>query len=137
MMDQFRDSRDDASAAAAAADSELLILVDEDDREVGYLNKTACHQGVGVLHRAFSVLIFNHKGELLLQQRAASKRLWPLYWSNTCCSLRAVWRLWRWRFTVACTRNWDCAARCSSYSDSSIRRNSMRPVPNRSCARST
>jgi len=86
MMDQFRDSRDGASAAAAAADSELLILVDEDDREVGYLNKAACHQGVGVLHRAFSVLIFNHKGELLLQQRAASKRLWPLYWSNTCCS---------------------------------------------------
>jgi isopentenyl-diphosphate delta-isomerase len=86
MMDQFRDSRDGASAAAAAADCELLILVDEDDREVGYLNKTACHQGVGVLHRAFSVLIFNNKGELLLQQRAASKRLWPLYWSNTCCS---------------------------------------------------
>jgi isopentenyl-diphosphate delta-isomerase len=86
MMDQFRDSRDGASAAAAAADSELLILVDEDDREVGYLNKIACHQGAGVLHRAFSLLIFNNKGELLLQQRAASKRLWPLYWSNTCCS---------------------------------------------------
>jgi isopentenyl-diphosphate delta-isomerase len=86
MMDQFRDSGDGASAAAAAADCELLILVDEDDREVGYLNKIACHQGAGVLHRAFSLLIFNNKGELLLQQRAASKRLWPLYWSNTCCS---------------------------------------------------
>jgi isopentenyl-diphosphate delta-isomerase len=86
MMDQFRDSHDGASEVAAAADSELLILVDEDDREVGYLNKTACHQGAGVLHRAFSLLIFNNQGELLLQQRAASKRLWPLYWSNTCCS---------------------------------------------------
>jgi isopentenyl-diphosphate delta-isomerase len=38
------------------------------------------------LHRAFSVLIFNAAGELLLQQRAASKRLWPRYWSNSCCS---------------------------------------------------
>jgi len=84
MTDQCRQSR--AGASEVAADSELLILVDEADREVGYLNKTACHQGAGVLHRAFSLLIFNDKGELLLQQRAASKRLWPLYWSNSCCS---------------------------------------------------
>ena len=67
-------------------DSELLILVDTADREVGYLGKRACHHGSGVLHRAFSLLIFNERGELLLQQRAASKRLWPLYWSNSCCS---------------------------------------------------
>jgi isopentenyl-diphosphate Delta-isomerase len=84
MMDQFRPSH--AGASEVAADSEFLILVDEADREVGYLNKTVCHQGAGVLHRAFSLLIFNDKGELLLQQRAASKRLWPLYWSNSCCS---------------------------------------------------
>jgi isopentenyl-diphosphate delta-isomerase len=38
------------------------------------------------LHRAFSLLIFNERGELLIQQRSASKRLWPLYWSNSCCS---------------------------------------------------
>jgi len=69
-----------------AADSELLILVDETDREVGHLGKAACHQGSGVLHRAFSLLIFNGRGELLLQQRASAKRLWPLYWSNSCCS---------------------------------------------------
>jgi isopentenyl-diphosphate delta-isomerase len=69
-----------------AADTELLILVDEADREVGYLSKSACHDGSGILHRAFSLLIFNDRGELLLQQRAASKRLWPLYWSNSCCS---------------------------------------------------
>lgn len=83
-MDQFRPSH--AGASEVAADSEFLILVDEADREVGYLNNTVCHQGAGVLHRAFSLLIFNDKGELLLQQRAASKRLWPLYWSNSCCS---------------------------------------------------
>jgi isopentenyl-diphosphate delta-isomerase len=70
----------------AALDSEALILVDEADREVGHLSKAKCHDGQGVLHRAFSLLIFNGAGELLLQQRAASKRLWPLYWSNSCCS---------------------------------------------------
>ncbi len=84
MMDQFPASR--AGVSEVSADCEFLILVDEADRELGYLNKTACHQGAGVLHRAFSLLIFNDKGELLLQQRAASKRLWPLYWSNSCCS---------------------------------------------------
>jgi isopentenyl-diphosphate delta-isomerase len=69
-----------------APDSEQLILVDDSDREVGYLGKSACHDGGGVLHRAFSLLIFNERGELLLQQRGAGKRLWPLYWSNSCCS---------------------------------------------------
>jgi isopentenyl-diphosphate delta-isomerase len=68
------------------AAAEPLILVDEADREVGHLGKEQCHEGRGVLHRAFSILIFNDRGELLLQQRARSKRLWPLYWSNSCCS---------------------------------------------------
>jgi isopentenyl-diphosphate delta-isomerase len=66
--------------------SEALILVDEQDQDVGYLDKTACHEGRGILHRAFSLLIFNEDGALLIQQRAPSKRLWPLYWSNSCCS---------------------------------------------------
>jgi isopentenyl-diphosphate Delta-isomerase len=70
----------------AAADTDALILVDEADREVGHLSKAKCHDGQGVLHRAFSLLIFNGAGELLLQQRAPSKRLWPGYWSNSCCS---------------------------------------------------
>jgi isopentenyl-diphosphate delta-isomerase len=70
----------------AREDSESLILVDEADRSIGYMSKAACHQGHGVLHRAFSLLIFNARGELLLQQRAKSKRLWPLHWSNSCCS---------------------------------------------------
>lgn len=68
------------------ADSDALILVDEADRRLGHLSKEACHQGRGVLHRAFSLLIFNGRGELLVQQRARTKRLWPLYWSNSCCS---------------------------------------------------
>ncbi len=68
------------------ADSDALILVDEADRGVGHLSKVQCHEGSGILHRAFSLLIFNARGELLLQQRSASKRLWPLFWSNSCCS---------------------------------------------------
>lgn len=79
-MDEARGSR------SAQPDGESLILVDEADREIGHLDKARCHQGSGILHRAFSLLIFNGSGELLLQQRSARKRLWPLYWSNSCCS---------------------------------------------------
>jgi len=69
-----------------SSEDEELILVDEDDREQGHLSKAACHDGAGVLHRAFSAFLFNAAGDLLLQQRADSKRLWPGYWSNSCCS---------------------------------------------------
>lgn len=67
-------------------ESEALIIVDHDDNELGSLHKSACHDGEGVLHRAFSLFIFNEQGELLLQRRALGKRLWPDYWSNSCCS---------------------------------------------------
>ena len=67
-------------------ESELLILVDTHDQETGSLGKAECHDGDGILHRAFSVFLFNDRGELLLQQRSADKRLWPMYWTNTCCS---------------------------------------------------
>ena len=67
-------------------ESDELILVDEQDREIGFRSKAQCHDGQGALHRAFSLFIFNPTGELLLQQRSAAKRLWPLYWSNSCCS---------------------------------------------------
>ena len=75
-----------AAASDIAGESDSLILVDEADQGVGHLSKVLCHEGRGILHRAFSLLIFNAGGELLLQQRSASKRLWPLYWSNSCCS---------------------------------------------------
>jgi len=75
-----------APASDSARDPDALILVDEADRSVGFLSKKLCHEGQGVLHRAFSLLIFNESGELLIQQRAASKRLWPMFWSNSCCS---------------------------------------------------
>ncbi len=69
-----------------SSDSEELILVDEDDNETGFLAKSLAHDGDGTLHRAFSVFLFNADGELLVQQRAGTKRLWPRYWSNSCCS---------------------------------------------------
>ena len=69
-----------------SADDELLIVVDEHDAVLGHRTKAEVHRGDGILHRAFSVFLFNEHGELLLQQRSALKPLWPLYWSNGCCS---------------------------------------------------
>lgn len=69
-----------------SSENEELILVDRDDNEVGHLSKGECHDGAGVLHRAFSLFLFNDDGELLLQQRGTTKRLWPGFWSNSCCS---------------------------------------------------
>ena len=73
-------------ARIVSSDSELLIRVDEQDNEVGVLSKGRCHDGEGMLHRAFSVFLYSGDGQLLIQQRAADKRLWPLYWANSCCS---------------------------------------------------
>lgn len=67
-------------------DSERLILVDPDDREIGFASKAEAHAGQGILHRAFSLFVFNAAGEVLLQQRAPGKPLWPGYWANSCCS---------------------------------------------------
>lgn len=75
-----------SSHRIVSSESEKLILVDENDRETGYESKALCHDGDGLLHRAFSIFLFNEAGELLLQQRSRSKRLWGGYWSNTCCS---------------------------------------------------
>jgi isopentenyl-diphosphate delta-isomerase len=69
-----------------SSEHEALILVDSADRELGSLPKAECHDGEGVLHRAFSAFIFNSRGELLIQRRAPDKRLWPGSWSNSCCS---------------------------------------------------
>ena len=63
-----------------------LILVNKKDKVVGFETKEKCHQGKGILHRAFSIYLFNNKGQLLIQQRSKFKKLWPLYWANTCCS---------------------------------------------------
>lgn len=67
-------------------DDESLIVVDKDDNVLGFEAKNTCHTGEGILHRAFSVFIFDPDGRVLIQQRASGKPLWPLYWANACCS---------------------------------------------------
>jgi isopentenyl-diphosphate delta-isomerase len=64
---------------------EEVILVNEQDQQLGLMEKLKAHQ-LGLLHRAFSVFIFNSKGELLLQQRADTKYHSGGLWTNTCCS---------------------------------------------------
>ncbi len=64
---------------------EEVILVDELDNAIGTMEKIEAHEK-GVLHRAFSVFIFNSDGELLLQQRAVTKYHSAGLWTNTCCS---------------------------------------------------
>jgi isopentenyl-diphosphate delta-isomerase len=71
---------------AAQKLEDMLILVDENDAETGCCEKVDCHLGAGLLHRAFSVFLFDADGRLLIQQRSAQKMLWPLYWANSCCS---------------------------------------------------
>jgi isopentenyl-diphosphate Delta-isomerase len=66
-----------------------VILVDEQDRELGLADKMSVHRGHGQLHRAVSVLIYrknNGTVEVLLQKRAGTKPLWPGYWTNTICT---------------------------------------------------
>ncbi|RNC84947.1 MAG: isopentenyl-diphosphate Delta-isomerase [Winogradskyella sp.] len=64
---------------------EQVILVNEKDEKIGLMPKLEAHEKA-VLHRAFSVFIFNDKNELMLQQRALHKYHSPGLWTNTCCS---------------------------------------------------
>ncbi len=64
---------------------EQVILVDENDVQIGLMPKMEAHEKA-VLHRAFSVFIFNKNNELMLQQRALDKYHSPGLWTNTCCS---------------------------------------------------
>ena len=66
--------------------TDTLILVDDQDNEIGSCEKVDCHLGQGKLHRAFSVFLFNPEGKVLLQQRSENKMLWGGYWANSCCS---------------------------------------------------
>lgn len=63
-----------------------VILVDENDNQIGTMGKIAAHSNGATLHRAFSIFVFNSKGETLLQRRAMGKYHSKGVWSNTCCS---------------------------------------------------
>ena len=64
---------------------EKVILVNENDEQIGVMEKLEAH-GKALLHRAFSVFVLNDKNEVMLQQRAHHKYHSPLLWTNTCCS---------------------------------------------------
>lgn len=64
---------------------QLVVLVDQNDNDLGTMEKMKAHIE-GILHRAFSIFIFNSKGELMIHQRALSKYHSPGLWTNTCCS---------------------------------------------------
>ncbi|WBL23966.1 isopentenyl-diphosphate Delta-isomerase [Zunongwangia sp. HRR-M8] len=65
--------------------TDQVILVNEKDEQIGLMEKIEAHEKA-LLHRAFSVFVFNNKGELMLQQRALAKYHTPGLWTNTCCS---------------------------------------------------
>ncbi len=70
-----------------AADKDpKVILVDENDNQIGVAGKLEAHSNGGRLHRAISIFIFNSKGATLLQKRSAAKYHTPSKWTNTCCS---------------------------------------------------
>jgi isopentenyl-diphosphate delta-isomerase len=64
---------------------EWVVLVDDDDRELGKARKDEVHHATTPLHRGFSLFLFDDAGRTLLQQRAFAKRTWPGAWSNACC----------------------------------------------------
>lgn len=64
---------------------EKVVLITPEDEVLGLMNKQEAHEK-GLLHRAFSVFLFNDNGEMLLQKRAASKYHSPNQWTNACCS---------------------------------------------------
>lgn len=76
--------RQEPSDSVARSHEERVILVDEFDRETGTEEKLRAHER-GVLHRAFSIFVFDGEGQLLMQQRAAAKYHSGGLWSNTCC----------------------------------------------------
>ena len=64
---------------------EEVVLLSNEGRAIGRANKAAVHTKNTPLHYAFSIFIFNSRGQMLVQQRAWSKPTWPSIWSNACC----------------------------------------------------
>jgi len=65
---------------------EMCLVVDSDDNVIGAETKLVCHKDDGIRHRAFSVLIFDSMGRLLVQKRSSDKITFPGVWANSCCS---------------------------------------------------
>ena len=65
---------------------EYITIVDETGKIIGTEEKSKCHNGDGILHNAFLVMLFNEKAQLMLAKRSPQKRLWPDYWDGTVAS---------------------------------------------------
>ncbi|KAF9810966.1 hypothetical protein SFRURICE_001489 [Spodoptera frugiperda] len=89
-MNQSTEAGEITDVQAASLKNDMCLLVDERDNVIGTANKRECHRvgpdGMVPLHRAFSVLMFNSAGELLVQKRASQKVTYPNAITNTCCS---------------------------------------------------
>lgn len=91
MIGFLKDKMGDLDTTQVALMAEECLLLDNDDKVIGYGSKQECHlveniEKKGLLHRAFSIFLFDSKGRLLLQQRASEKITFPDYWTNTVCS---------------------------------------------------
>jgi isopentenyl-diphosphate delta-isomerase len=65
---------------------ERIVIVDENDNYIGEEEKEKCHEGAGILHRAFLAMVFNPSGKLILTRRSRMKKLWPGFWDGTVAS---------------------------------------------------
>jgi len=86
LADDQRETLAEADPVQATLMAEAVIRVTEQDEVIGPMSKLESHRGPGSFHRAFSLLLFNSKGEMLLQQRSADKVTFPNVWANACCS---------------------------------------------------
>ena len=77
---------DGLDSSQAEMMEELVLCLDAEDNVIDASSKLATHHGEGILHRAFSVLIFDSQGRLLVQQRSSDKITFPAVWANSCCS---------------------------------------------------
>ena len=77
---------DGLDSSQAEMMEELVLCLDSDDNVIDSSSKFTTHHGEGILHRAFSVLIFDGEGRLLVQQRSSDKITFPAVWANSCCS---------------------------------------------------
>ncbi len=82
----IRSNRANAPITLVHKPEDRLIVVNGKDEILRFLPRSKCHAGEGILHRAFSIHIINDQNQILLQRRSDRKQLWPLFWSNSCCS---------------------------------------------------
>ena len=82
----IEEAGEDGATTAYPEGRQDVVAVDADDNEVGIVNRLDAHTGAGIRHRAFTALVFDDRGRILLAQRSGHKRLWDGYWDGTVAS---------------------------------------------------